>query len=125
MQDWSMIPLHIRCTERYKIDPNYPDDGAKWWRFSEDRARRPGEGRFYVGSRIPLHVTEYAAQAGAGQLVDIAGALKVPVKALEGSVRTHRRFGFIAQARRIDFMTEQEIAKDPYLCKTRQAVIIT
>lgn len=30
-QDWSMIPLHIRLTERRKIDPNYPDDDARWW----------------------------------------------------------------------------------------------
>ena len=37
MQDWSMIPLHVRCTERWKIDPTYPDDDAKWWKFQEGR----------------------------------------------------------------------------------------
>ena len=51
MQDWSMIPLHIRCTERWKIDPNYPDDNARWWRLEEQSKREAtfGPGTFSSG----------------------------------------------------------------------------
>lgn len=37
MQDWSMIPLHIRCTRRKDIDPNYHGDDAKWWKTEEKK----------------------------------------------------------------------------------------
>jgi len=39
MSDWSHIPLHIRCTERWKIDPSYPKDDATWWRLEEASKR--------------------------------------------------------------------------------------
>ena len=40
MIDYSHIPIHIRCTERYKIDPQYPDDGCKWWQYQTERGNK-------------------------------------------------------------------------------------
>lgn len=37
MIDYSHIPIHIKCTERWKIDPLYPADGCRWWKLQLNR----------------------------------------------------------------------------------------
>lgn len=39
MSEWASIPIHLRLTERWKIDPNYPNDTAKWWQLEEKKTR--------------------------------------------------------------------------------------
>ena len=49
MLDYTDIPIHIRCTERYKIDPRYPGDHLFWkyheWGAGSQEGWRSREGR--------------------------------------------------------------------------------
>lgn len=73
-QNWTMIPLHIRCTERWKIDPNYPKDTARWWEMQEKadrltRARKVGRPEL---SEFQKEVSAYVKEHSPVSAVNIA-----------------------------------------------------
>ena len=37
MTDYTHIPIHVRCTERWKIDPAYPGDMRFWSQVTRER----------------------------------------------------------------------------------------
>lgn len=119
MQDWSMVPLHIRCTERNKIDQSYPNDDAKWWKITEEVAERMGRGRIkepYNG--IPMPVLEYAKtlRGNRAEMAALAGACKVEVRDLEAGLRSLKR-GALKEKKepKYEEMTEGEIRNDSWL----------
>lgn len=94
MQDWSMIPLHVRCTERYKIDSNYPEDDARWWALNEAVANRDTRGPSQpVYSHIPDIVLDFAETFDGNRMAleSLAGACKVGAEDLGLAMRARRK----------------------------------
>lgn len=117
MIDWTHIPIHIRCTERNKIDPRYPLDDARWWRLTEQKAERTGEKRAEPYARVPDIVCEYAT-SGRADLVALAGACKVDALEMKQAVDQYRKTGSLRRVRyehKYREMTASEIENDPYL----------
>jgi hypothetical protein len=121
MQDWSMIPIHIRCTERWKINPNFPEDACKFWKLSENLSKRMGKERAkppYGG--VPGVVLEYAStiRGDVFSLQNLAGTCKVPVEAINSGVKAVRR-GYVLGSKQLSYpyeeMSETEIRGDKWL----------
>lgn len=124
MQDWSMIPIYIRLTERNKIDPRYPQDDAKWWKMQDMAARRQSFGSENAYARVPDIVAEwYINQPDEGPRVTAeaaAGALSIPVGQFNGAIKNYKRFGSVKQRPPSFYsgqMSESEASRDPYLQK--------
>lgn len=123
MQDWTHIPIHIRCTERWKIDPNYPEDGCRFWKLTEESANRMGDERAkepYGG--VPTVVLEYAETLRGDVLAlqNLAGTCRVPIEAINSGVKAIRRgyeLGSKQLRHKYETMTEQEIKADAWLQK--------
>jgi hypothetical protein len=79
MTDFAHIPLHIRLTDRRKIDENYPaGNDARWWQMQEltarvSKARRTNRPELnglqkelaaYVMERSPVSAIEVARHFG-------------------------------------------------------------
>lgn len=90
MIDYTHIPLHIRCTERYKIDPEYPDDDAKWWKYQTERGDKD-QARWWSNDELNRVADRYVEaerkrnialgvvrEHGEATLKQIADALGVP-----------------------------------------------
>lgn len=67
MIDYSHVPIHIKCTERWKIDPHYPKDGCRWWKFQLER---------------PEYITRFLVRGVNGGAVDRAKEIQ---EQLEGA----------------------------------------
>lgn len=120
MQDWSMIPLHIRCTQRERINPDYPHDDAVWWQQAEAFAKwadRHRSASSYLN--IPRSVLEYAnsirENRHAFELA--AGACRVSLTALASGVRDVHRYRKGREQKPLEEMSEREIALDAWLQK--------
>jgi len=121
MSDWSMIPLHVRCTERWKIDPTYPEDGCRFWKLTENATKRMGEERAkepYGG--VPKMVLEYAAtlRGDVFALQNLAGTCKVRVEDINSGVKGVRRGSELGSKQityKYEEMTEREIQNDTWL----------
>lgn len=122
MQDWSMIPLHLRCTERNKIDPDYPHDDAKWWRFQEKWARRETFGVDHIYDRIPMRVIEFYMQQPEDEQqvrsTNIAAALRVTPDQFAHALKHYRRTGRPGTQptpEHSGYMSQGEVWRDKYL----------
>lgn len=121
MQDWTHIPIHIRCTERWKIDPNYPEDGCRFWKLSENVAKRMGDERAkppYGG--VPGVVLKYAAtlRGDIYALQGLAGACRVRIEDINSGVKGVRRGSELGSKQihyKYEEMTEREIEQDAWL----------
>jgi hypothetical protein len=118
-----MIPLHVRCTERWKIDPNYPSDGCRFWKLTENMTNRMGEERAkepYGG--VPAVVLEYAdkLRGDVFALQNLAGTCRVRVEDINSGVKAIRR-GYELGSKQLKYvyeeMTEREIETDEWLQK--------
>lgn len=68
-----MIPLHIRCTQRNRIDPGYPMDDAAWWRMEEskrDSSVGPGE-RAWTKAGSQQELLEFIKESGGANTLEI------------------------------------------------------
>lgn len=114
-QDWSHIPIHIRCTQRERIDPNYPLDGTKFWKLVEGTSTVHRTNSVY--EKIPRVVLEFAYEIREDRLAleNLAGICRVPVELI--SERAHgviRGEGHGVQ-REYREMSKLEIARDEWL----------
>lgn len=117
---WESIPLHIRCTERRKIDPTYPDDDATWWRLSERLARREDYSYREPHGGLTATVVAYASKLSSDgdELAGLAGACRVSSRELQNAIKEHRRGKRIGESRykRVyEEMSEAEIRSDKWL----------
>ena len=120
MQDWSMVPVHIRCTERKRIDPNYPDDDAKFWRLTEENSRRMGSNRIFSNyGKVPKVVLEYARelQKRGDRLAmqNLAGACRVSLETVQKALAEDQRRTPAGRQRKYEEMSSGEIARDRWL----------
>lgn len=90
MIDYSHIPIHIRLTERWKIDPDYD---AETYHKREHLIGRSRTGRSRVFHSVPDIVVDYLcelymAHNGRGAIAAAAGAIGMPAVDLLGIVKT-------------------------------------
>ena len=81
MIDYTQIPLHIKLTERWKIDPEY--DAHKYYRDMELKERRQSTTNRRPERTVPDSVIEFARRRIHGQqrrLLEIAGAVGMPIR---------------------------------------------
>lgn len=80
MQDWSHIPIHIRCSERWKIDPSYPQDGCAWWRVQGKRPeyKHPVKGFLDRTTDEQYKLLAYIREHGPVTVKDIRRDLGIP-----------------------------------------------
>jgi hypothetical protein len=95
MSEWTSIPIHLRLTERWKIDPNYPDDTAKWWKLQEISARRENiDTRLYA--RIPDIVAKWYTSNPAYERVSggyLSAHYRMTEEQFQGAMTEYRRYG--------------------------------
>lgn len=122
MIDYTHIPTHIRCTQRHKIDENYPASDARWWELQEKRAKVSTAPTRAIYAEIPTNVLEWydaqKAEPEVGLSIRIASALGIPVRHFYSAMKNYRRGGREARqapAKPIEFMTPLEVSLDPYL----------
>jgi hypothetical protein len=114
-----MIPLHLRCTERHKIDPEYPTDDARWWRLQEQRASVESDRRPGIYARIPDVVASWFCEnpdyADGAAIADVIG---IGHHQFLAAMKNYRKYGTLRRDPPAFYsgeMTEQEIAFDKYL----------
>ena len=93
MIDYSHIPMHVRITERWKIDPGYDD--AVYYRNLDRRGSDCVLSVFREWPRVPEMVLEYASRiggqgAGFREWTEIAGAVRVLPEDFREMVRAYR-----------------------------------
>ena len=114
------IPIHIRLSERWLVDPAY---NAEVYHKREDLTERFKHGGKPMDHAVPESVLKFIAEATASGeanhvVLEAAGALKMDRKRLNSIVCNYRRFGGSKKPIKYEELTPSEIKKDVWLRAT-------
>ena len=121
MTDLSHIPIHVRLTERWKIDPKYnPDTYNKL----ETLFERFKDGGAYTDWNVPDSVIEWVSDHAGSDgnlnhvISDAAAAMKMPHLALQAIIKNYRRLGARRHRVKYEELSDGEIKRDVWLMST-------
>jgi hypothetical protein len=111
-----MIPLHLRLTERWKIDPTYPNDDAKWWQAEE----RKTDYRYHMNgypdrtTDQQKEVLEYIREHGPVTVTDIRQDMGLPRNVSTAMIDGLSKIHPIYQERRGDGMNAYQLLPENF-----------
>ena len=108
------VPIHIRITERWKIDPKYTD-ARSFWRDEERHAAIMGQPGLQKYDRRPSDLAmQHCANGGDYKAIRVLSGLTRDQMAWY--VQQFKRFGTVKERPvKMEYMTDAEIARDEYV----------